>query len=90
MPEEVSTALMTVLGKGGPPSRADAADQLGVEPEDVDATYGAALVDAEQGVYAVMVRADRLPPGKLGERYLGPFSNLKIGPFSPAPFSPDD
>ena len=81
---EPEHALMTVVGRGKPPSIAAAAEQLGVSAEDVDAGYGVVPVDPENDLYAVMVRADRLPPADpAAERYRGPFSNPKIEPLRP-------
>jgi hypothetical protein len=78
-------ALMTVVGKDRPPSLADAAEQLGVALGDVDAEYGVVEVDAADGLYAVLVRADRLPAAqadanKTDQPYRGPYSNPKIRP----------
>jgi hypothetical protein len=78
---QASMVLMTVAGKDGPPSRAEAARQLGVEPGHVDVGYGVVAIDPGQGLYAVLVRSDRLPPGQTGQPYGGPFSNPKIRSF---------
>jgi hypothetical protein len=74
-------ALMTVAGKDQAPSLDAAAQQLGVRTEDIDRDYGVVAVDPERGLYAVMVRADRLPPEKPADSYRGPFANPKIEPF---------
>lgn len=75
---------MTVVGRGRPPSIATAAKQLGVSTEDVDAGYGVVPVDPENDLYAVMVRADRLPPADAQQGdYRGPFANPKIEPLGP-------
>jgi hypothetical protein len=73
-------ALMTVVGRGRQPSLAAAAKQLGVTTADVDADYGVVPVDPEKGVYAVMVRADRLHPDDAGQPYRGPYANPVIVP----------
>ena len=77
--------LMTVKVPHGAPTLAEAARQLGVKIEDVDATFGVVPVDPEAGLYAVQVRADRLPKRTEGaERdYRGPWSNPPIAPFGP-------
>ena len=77
--------LMTVTIPQGAPSIAAAAKQLGVKPEDIDAAYGVVPVDPDRGLYAVQVRADRLPrqPEGVGEGYRGPWSNPRIEPFGP-------
>ncbi|MDC7787938.1 hypothetical protein PQJ75_24545 [Rhodoplanes sp. TEM] len=83
---EPKTALMTVTGRGGPPTLAEAATQLGLGPADLDAGFGVVPVDPERNLFAVGVRADRVPPaapGQAGEVYRGPFSNPEIAPFGP-------
>ncbi|RAI45366.1 hypothetical protein [Rhodoplanes roseus] len=81
---EPRTALMTVTGRGGPPTLAEAATQLGLGPADLDAGFGVVPVDPERDLFAVEVRADRVPPaGPAGEAYRGPFSNPDIAPFGP-------
>lgn len=77
---EQPKALMTVVGRDRPPSLADAAQQLGVETADIDASYGVVPVDPDNGLYAVMTRADRLGQPSQDE-YRGPFSDPKIEPF---------
>jgi hypothetical protein len=78
---EKDMALMTVVGRGRQqPSLAAAAKQLGVATADVDADYGVVPVDPEKGIYAVMVRADRLHPDDSGQPYRGPYANLPIVP----------
>ncbi len=72
---------MTVVGQGRPPSLAAAAEQLGVAAADVDADYGVVPVDPIQGIYAVMVRADRLSIGDPDDPYRGPYANPPIVPF---------
>jgi hypothetical protein len=83
-------ALIMVVGKDRPPSCAEAAAQLGVTLEDIDVAYGVVEVDAGDGLYAVLVRADRLPAAKSdankadasqpSQPYRGPYSNPKIRP----------
>jgi hypothetical protein len=71
-------ALMTVVGRGSQPSLAAAARQLGLDTADVDANYGVVPVDPERGIYAVMVRADRLHADD--STYRGPYANPTIVP----------
>jgi len=71
---------MTVVGQGRAPSIAAAAKQLGVAPADVDESYGVVPVDPVQGLYAVMVRADRIRTGDSSAPYRGPYANPKIEP----------
>ncbi len=80
-------ALMTVQSSGGRPTLAAAAAQFGVAPEDIDPKFGVILVDSRNGLYAVQVRADRLPPGT--DTAKGPFSNPKISIFGAAESSSD-
>lgn len=81
--------LMTVHGTGGPPSLEDAARQLGVGVEDVDATFGVVPVDPANGLYGVQVRGDRLPQGtESAQPYRGPYSNPQIAPFGPVQSGP--
>jgi hypothetical protein len=82
--------LMTVQGQDGPPSLAEAAAQIGVGVEDVDATFGVVPIDPANGLYSVQVRADRLPAGtEKAVPYRGPFSNPKIEPTGPVQSDPD-
>ncbi len=75
------TVLMTIKDRNGSPSLVSAAEQLGVRVEDLDASFGVIPIDADRGLYAVQVRADRLPTGSEQRRpYGGPFANPKIGP----------
>lgn len=80
------TALMTVTGVDRPPTLAEAAAQLGLAPADLDAGFGVVPIDPERNLFAVEVRADRVPaqaPESAGEAYRGPFSNPRIAPFGP-------
>lgn len=76
------TALMTVVGKNGPPSLAQAAAQLHVAEADLIADFG--VVPIEAGRYTVEVLADKVPT-KSNEStpYSGPYSNPRIEPFGP-------
>jgi len=81
MPSAVE--LMTVTAPHGKPSLADAAQRLGVELSDMDATFGVVPVDPDRGLYAVQVKAGRAQPAAPGAEYHGPFSNPTIAPFGP-------
>ena len=82
-------ALMTVSLPHAVPSLAEAATQLGVALADVDETFGLVPVDPEKGLYAVQVRADKLPSETQdrGAGFRGPWSNPSIEPLSPTPSS---
>lgn len=77
--------LMTVTVPRGAPSLGEAARQLGVEVEDMDAIFGVVPIDPNRGIYAVQVRAGKLPAQQRGkpEDYRGPWSNPRIAPFGP-------
>ena len=74
--------LMVVKGDKGQPSLADAARQLKVTIEDLDAGFGVVAVDPDRGLYSVRVFADRVKPDQSSE-YRGPFSDPEIGPVGP-------
>jgi hypothetical protein len=78
--------LMTVtVPPRGAPSLGEAARQLGVAVEDMDAAFGVVPIDPDRGIYAVQVRAGKLP-GQQGvppKDYHGPWSNPRIEPFGP-------
>ena len=74
--------LMVVKGDKGVPTLIDAARQLRVPVEDVDASFGVVAVDPDKGLYSVRVRPDHLPPSESSE-YRGPFSDPKIEPMGP-------
>jgi len=74
-------ALATVIAQGKSPSLAFAAKQLGVEASDVDDAYGVIPLEPIRGLYAVLVRADRLQPPSEADTYHGPYANPKISPF---------
>ena len=77
-------ALLTVRGKGqSAPSYESAARQIGVAKEDVDHSYGIVLLDPAKSLYAVQVRADRIPPVTADAgTYNGPFADPVIAPFA--------
>jgi hypothetical protein len=88
---EQKTALMTVTGTAGPPSLAEAAAQLGVSVEDLNAGFGVVPVDPAHGLFTVEVDADRIQESfdKKGT-FRGPFSNPRIGHFGPPKSGSDD
>ena len=77
------TALMTVRGTDRPPTIESAAEQLGVAVEDIDTAYGVVLVNPDERLFAVQVRADRLPASNKSQTYRGPFANPRIDAFAP-------
>jgi hypothetical protein len=79
---EEPMVLMVVKGDKGAPTLSDAARQLNVPVEDLDASFGVVAVDPNKGLYSVRVRADHLKPGESSE-YRGPFSDPKIEPMGP-------
>lgn len=74
-------ALATVVAHDHSPSLAFAAKQLGVRTSDVDNAYGVVPLDPVRGLYAVLVRADRLQPPSEEDTFQGPYSNPKISSF---------
>jgi|SRR5271169_2981502 hypothetical protein len=77
--------LMTVVSPRGAPSLAEAARHFGVQAEDMDASFGVVPVDPERGLYAVRVRASKLPAQQSGaaKDFQGPWSDPAIAPFGP-------
>ena len=77
-------ALVTVEIRGATPTLDLAARQLGVEAADLDAGFGLVPLDPRGGLYAVRVRADRLPAGfAQREPYAGPYADPEIAPLGP-------
>ncbi len=83
MQEEVpiSYVLMLVTGTAGPPTLADAAQRLGVDPADCDPEFGVVAINPDRQLYSVRVDAKKLPEGEGGEN--GPFSDPPIVPMGP-------
>jgi hypothetical protein len=76
--------LMTVHGRDGSPSLADAARELGVSVSEMDGKFGVVPINPSQHLYAVQVRRNSLPAGTPSDKpYAGPYSNPKIAPFGP-------
>ena len=73
-PSDPGMALVTVTGEEASTIEG-AAHQLGVEPADLDGTFGVVPIDPQRNLYAVQVRADRLSPDFVR------FSNPEIEPF---------
>jgi hypothetical protein len=86
-----ATMLMTVHGTDGPPTLAEAAEELGIVVDDLDSRFGVVATDPEKGLYTVQLREGRQPP-KWDESkpYQGPYSNPKIAPFGPVRSGPED
>ena len=80
-----ATELMTVIEMHGKPTLAEAAKDLGVATEDLDAAFGVVPVDPERGIYAVLVQAGRAPKQtqESGRDFRGPWSDPAIMPFGP-------
>ncbi|MBE0615079.1 MAG: hypothetical protein IH604_15510 [Burkholderiales bacterium] len=79
-----ATVLVTVTNIGSSPELKDAAQQLGVRVEDIDAAFGLLPIDAGAGLYCVQVVADRLPAGfEQRDPYQGPFADPGIAPLGP-------
>lgn len=81
MSDAPKTALMTVTSPGGRPSLAEAARQLGLELDALDADFGVVVIDPEGGLYSVRVDASKVSADFDPEK--GPFSDPKIGPMRP-------
>jgi hypothetical protein len=82
-------ALVTVRGDEAA-SLEGAAEQLGVALDDLDSNFGVVPIDPQEQLYAVNVRADRLPADfTASEEYRGPFSSPAIAPFSLDTDTPD-
>ncbi len=79
---EIPMVLMVVKGDKGAPTLIDAARQLKVAIEDLDASFGVVAVDPSRGLYSVRARADHVQPDESSE-YRGPFSDPKIEPMGP-------
>jgi hypothetical protein len=72
---------MKVYGdSGSAPTYESVARQIGVDPEDIDRSFGIVLLDPTRSLYAVQARADRIPTTTAAESYQGPFANPEIGP----------
>ncbi|MBC7987444.1 MAG: hypothetical protein H7X93_12380 [Sphingomonadaceae bacterium] len=70
--------LMTVKGSDGPPSLAEAAEQLGLPVDELDPAFGVVMVSPRRGLYSVRVAASALGDGFDPEK--GPYSDPKIAP----------
>ena len=79
--------LVNVQGWDAQPTIAQVSEQLSVPISAFDAEFGVVLVDVENNVYTVRIRADaadKIPGDARGAS--GPFSDPRIAPFGP----PDD
>ena len=77
------TVVLTVHGGTTPPTLAEAAAQLSVAEQDLNSDFGVRPIDPDHGLYAVEIRADRLPEQEASTPYRGPFSNPRIEAFGP-------
>jgi len=76
-------ALVTVLDLGDNPGLQEAALQLGVPVEDIDAVFGLVPIDATAGMYCAQVVAGSLPEGfEKRDPFQGPFANPGIAPLN--------
>jgi hypothetical protein len=75
--------MMTVELDPGAATVAQAAERLGVSPDEIDAEFGVVSIDPDQNLYTVLVdeRAASAAAGRPGVE--GPFSNPRIEPFGP-------
>lgn len=79
-----ATVLVTVTNMGSKPGLMDAAQQLGVRVEDIDAAFGLVPIDVAAGLYCAQVVADRLPAEfERRDPYQGPFADPSIAPLGP-------
>jgi hypothetical protein len=79
---EPKWALMKVRGEGRAPSLEDAARQLNVSVDALDASFGVVLIDPAQHLYTVRIDASQLGPNQTGSDD-GPYSDPKIEPLTP-------
>jgi hypothetical protein len=76
--------LMMVRGMRGAPTLDEAARQLGVAREALNAAFGVIAIDPAQALFAVEVRADQAGSAASdATAEQGPFSNPPIAPFGP-------
>jgi hypothetical protein len=74
-------ALMTVHGKGAPPTLAEAAAQLGVHVSALNPDFGVILIDPDREIYTVEVDVDQTGGiAEPGDSFGGPYSNPDIEP----------
>jgi hypothetical protein len=78
------TVLLTVHSKRGVPTVAEAAAELGISADAIDALFGVVPVDPAAGLYCVRATKDRLPSElKASKPFAGPFSDPPIDTFGP-------
>lgn len=75
-------ALVTIEGNGlDAPTLAEAAEQLGVQPDSIDHAFGILAINLQKTMFAVRVRADALPEEfQKRDQFRGPFADPEIGP----------
>jgi hypothetical protein len=79
----VPDVMMTVELDPEAATVANAAERLGVAPDQIDAEFGVVNIDPEQNLYTVLV--DEQAATGAGDRpgVEGPFSNPRIEPYGP-------
>lgn len=81
--------MMTIVAPRGAPSLEEAARQLGIDPNDMDASFGVVPIDPQRGLYAVQIRSKK-PQQPASGQYQGPWSNPRIEPFGPVQGAKDN
>ncbi len=78
-------ALVTLTNLGDSPGLQEAAQQLGVRVEDIDADFGLVPIDVAAGLYCAQVAANRLPAGfEHRDPFQGPFADPGVTSFGRA------
>jgi len=76
--------MYTIESPSGPPSLSDAAQQLHVDRDDLDASFGVVLIDPKKHLYTVLVHENAIDNVRASDDSAeGPFSNPRIGTFGP-------
>lgn len=79
--EAIDWVLMTVSLGDQSPTLSSVAKIMDLPESVFDADFGLAVVDRDNGIFAIQVRADAVDKERIHDtRVKGPFSNPKIGP----------
>ncbi len=89
--------MVTIRCPGQPPTTAEVRSRYGLDPDDLDESFGVVEIDPNDALYAVLVNeaaAATIRGATTGEQdqpweSRGPFANPRIAPFGP-PESGDD